>query len=191
MPFSTIESAIEAIKSGRIVIVVDDEDRENEGDFIMAAEQCTPEAMNFMIKYGRGIPCVPTTAKRLEELHLPVMVATNTARLGTAMMVTVDALRGTTTGSSAYDRALTVKVFVDPNAKPNDLARPGHIIPLRAAEGGVLRRAGHTEATVDLAVLAGFQPCGVLCEIVGEDGSMARLPELERVAEQFGLCIIT
>jgi len=144
-----------------------------------------------MIKYGRGIPCVPTTAKRLEELHLPVMVATNTARQGTAMMVTVDALRGATTGISAYDRALTVKIFVDPNAKPNDLARPGHIIPLRAAEGGVLRRAGHTEATVDLAQLAGFQPCGVLCEIVGDDGSMARLPELEQVAARFDLKIIT
>jgi 3,4-dihydroxy 2-butanone 4-phosphate synthase/GTP cyclohydrolase II len=191
MGFSAIEEAIEDIRQGKIVIVVDDEDRENEGDFIMAAEKCTPEAMNFMIKYGRGIPCVPTTAKRLEELHLPVMVATNTARLGTAMMVTVDALRGTTTGISAYDRALTVKVFVDPNATPNDLARPGHIIPLRAADGGVLRRAGHTEATVDLAQMAGLQPCGVLCEIVGEDGTMARLPELEQVAARFDLKIIT
>src|SRR5438552_6506440 len=191
MGFSSIEAAIEDIRQGKIVIVADDEDRENEGDFIMAAEKCTPEDMNFMIKYGRGIPCVPTTAKRLEELHLPVMVATNTARLGTAMMVTVDALRGTTTGISAYDRALTVKVFIDPDARPSDLARPGHIIPLRAAEGGVLRRAGHTEATVDLARLAGFQPAGVLCEIVGDDGTMARLPELERMADHFGLCLIT
>src|SRR6185369_4406246 len=132
MGFSRIEEAIAAMREGRIVIVVDDEDRENEGDFIMAAEKCTPEAMNFMIKYGRGIPCVPTTAKRLEELQLPVMVATNTARLGTAMMVTVDALHGATTGISAFDRALTVKVFTDPHAKPSDLARPGHIIPLRA-----------------------------------------------------------
>jgi 3,4-dihydroxy 2-butanone 4-phosphate synthase/GTP cyclohydrolase II len=191
MAFSTIEAAIEDIRQGKIVIVVDDEDRENEGDFILAAEKCTPEAMNFIIKHGRGIPCVPTSAKRLDELHLSVMVSNNTARLGTAMMVTVDALHGTTTGISAYDRAKTVQVFVDPDAKPSDLARPGHIIPLRGAEGGVLRRAGHTEATIDLAVLAGFQPCGVLCEIVGEDGSMARLPELERIAEQFGLCLIT
>ena len=191
MAFSSIEAAIEDIRQGKVVIVVDDEDRENEGDFILAAEKCTPEAMNFIIKYGRGIPCVPTTAKRLDELQLTVMVSNNTARLGTAMMVTVDALHGTTTGISAYDRAKTVQVFVDPDAKPADLARPGHIIPLRAADGGVLRRAGHTEATVDLAVLAGLQPCGVLCEIVGEDGSMARLPELEKVAEHFGLCLIT
>ena len=191
MAFSSIETAIEDIRQGKIVIVVDDEDRENEGDFILAAEACTPEAMNFIIKHGRGIPCVPTTAKRLDELQLSVMVSNNTARLGTAMMVTVDALHGTTTGISAYDRAKTVQVFVDPNAKPSDLARPGHIIPLRAADGGVLRRAGHTEATVDLAMLAGFQPCGVLCEIVGEDGTMARLPELERVAEHFGMSLIT
>ncbi|HLJ57309.1 MAG TPA: 3,4-dihydroxy-2-butanone-4-phosphate synthase, partial [Chthonomonadaceae bacterium] len=191
MAFSSIETAIEDIRQGKIVIVVDDEDRENEGDFILAAEKCTPEAMNFIIKNGRGIPCVPTTAKRLEELQLSVMVSNNTARLGTAMMVTVDALHGTTTGISAYDRAKTVHVFVDPEAKPSDLARPGHIIPLRAADGGVLRRAGHTEATVDLATLAGFQPCGVLCEIVGEDGAMARLPELERISEAFGLSLIT
>jgi len=191
MAFSSIEAAISAVRQGKIIIVVDDEGRENEGDFILAAEKCTPEAMNFIIKYGRGIPCVPTTAKRLDELQLSVMVSNNTARLGTAMMVTVDALHGTTTGISAYDRSKTVQVFIDPKAKPTDLARPGHIIPLRAAEGGVLRRAGHTEATVDLAVLAGFQPCGVLCEIVGEDGSMARLPELEQIAEQFDLCLIT
>src|SRR5579871_161060 len=191
MSFSTIEEAIEEIRQGKVVIVVDDEDRENEGDFIMAAEKCTPEAMNFIIKYGRGIPCVPTTAKRLEDLQLSAMVANNTARLGTAMMVTVDALQGTTTGISAYDRALTVQVFVDPNAKASDLARPGHIIPLKAVEGGVLKRAGHTEATVDLARLAGFQPCGVLCEIVGDDGTMARMPELEALAVRFDLKIIT
>src|SRR2546423_1410400 len=154
MSFSTIEQAIEAIKAGRIIIVVDDEDRENEGDFIMAAEKCTPEAMNFIIKHGRGIPCVPTTAKRLAELELPMMVGMNTARLGTAMTVTVDAVHGTTTGISAYDRAKTVQVFVDPTARPADLMRPGHIIPLRAEEGGVLKRAGHTEATVDLCRLA-------------------------------------
>src|SRR5579862_1016760 len=191
MGFSSIEAAIEDIRQGKIVIVVDDEDRENEGDFIMAAEKCTPEAINFIIKHGRGIPCVPATAKRLDDLQIPMMVKNNTARLGTAMGETVDALRGATTGISAYDRALTVKVFVDPEAKPEDLARPGHIIPLRAVDGGVLKRAGHTEATVDLARLAGFQPCGVLCEIVGEDGTMARMPELERMAEHFGLCLIT
>lgn len=191
MGFSNIESAIEDIRLGKMVIVVDDEDRENEGDFIMAAECCTPEAMNFMITYGKGIPCVPTTAERLEQLHLSDMVADNSSRLGTAMMVTVDALEGTTTGISAYDRAKTVHVFVDPNSKPSDLARPGHVIPLRAAEGGVLRRAGHTEATVDLARLAGYKSCGVLCEIVGEDGTMARLPELEKMAERFQLKLIT
>jgi len=191
MGFSSIEAAIEDIGRGRIVIVVDDEDRENEGDFIMAAEKCTPEAMNFIIKYGRGIPCVPATAQRLDELNIPMMVKNNTARLGTAMGETVDALRGTTTGISAYDRALTVQVFVNPDAKPEDLARPGHIIPLRAVDGGVLKRAGHTEATVDLARLAGLKPCGVLCEIVGEDGSMARMPELEAIAEEFDLKIIT
>lgn len=190
MSFSSIESAIEDIRQGKIIIVVDDEDRENEGDFIMAAEKCTPEAINFMIRHGRGVPCVPTTARRLAELDLPMMVSDNTSRLGTAMTVTVDALHGTTTGISAYDRAKTVEVFVDPNAKPGDLARPGHIIPLRAVEGGVLRRAGHTETAVDLARLAGFQPTGVLCEIVGEDGSMARLPELKQLAERFDLKLI-
>lgn len=191
MGFSAIEDAIEDIRQGKMVIVVDDEDRENEGDFVFAAEKSTPDAMNFLIKYGRGVPCVPTTAQRLQELHLPVMVSSNTARLGTAMHVTVDALHGTTTGISAYDRDRTVKVFVDPDATPSDLARPGHVIPLKAVEGGVLRRAGHTEATVDLATLAGFKPAGVLCEIVGEDGTMARLPELEEVAARFDLKIIT
>lgn len=188
---SSIEAAIEALRQGKIIIVVDDEDRENEGDFIMVAEKCTPEAMNFMIQYGRGVPCVPTTAKRLAELDLPMMVSSNTSKHGTPMHITVDALKGATTGISAYDRARTVQVFVDPNAKPQDLARPGHIIPLRAVEGGVLRRAGHTEATVDLARLAGFYPAGVLCEIVGEDGTMARMPELESMAARFGLELIT
>ncbi|HLH79807.1 MAG TPA: bifunctional 3,4-dihydroxy-2-butanone-4-phosphate synthase/GTP cyclohydrolase II [Chthonomonas sp.] len=191
MAFNTIEEAIEDLKRGKVIIVVDDEDRENEGDFVVAAEKCTPEVMNFLITYGKGIPCVATTRKRLEELQLPPMVSENTARLGTAMSVTVDARHGTTTGISAYDRARTVAVFVDPNAKPSDLMRPGHIIPLQAVEGGVLRRAGHTEATVDLCKLAGFQPVGVLCEIVGEDGSMARLPELQRLAQRFDLKIIT
>src|SRR5579872_1369838 len=191
MGFSRIEDAIEAIRDGKIVIVVDDEDRENEGDLIMAAEKCTPEAMNFIIKHGRGIPCVPTTAKRLAELDLPMMVGMNTARLGTAMTVTVDAKHGTTTGISAYDRAATVRVFVNPHANPGDLARPGHIIPLRAEEGGVLKRAGHTEATVDLCRLAGLYPAAVLCEIVADDGTMARVPQLTEMAQQFGLPLIT
>ena len=191
MGFSAIEAAIEDIRQGKIVIVTDDEDRENEGDFIFAAEKCTPDAMNFIIKHGRGIPCVATTAARLQELQIPMMVKNNTARHGTAMGEMVDALHGATTGISAYDRALTARVFVDPNARPDDLARPGHVIPLRAEEGGVLRRAGHTEATVDLARLAGLSPAGVLCEIVGEDGTMARLPELEAIAAQFDLKIIT
>lgn len=191
MSFSSIEAAIEDVRQGKVVIVVDDEDRENEGDFVVAAETCTPEVMNFIIREGRGIPCVSTTTERLEQLRLPMMVGTNTSRHGTAMTVTVDAIHDTTTGISAYDRAKTVAVFTDPLAKPDDLARPGHIIPLRSAEGGVLRRAGHTEATVDLARLAGFQPTGVLCEIVGEDGTMARLPELEQIAHRFDLKIIT
>ncbi|MBC7527698.1 MAG: bifunctional 3,4-dihydroxy-2-butanone-4-phosphate synthase/GTP cyclohydrolase II [Chthonomonadaceae bacterium] len=190
MPFSTIEEAIEEIRRGRIVIVTDDADRENEGDFIMAAEKCTPETMNLITR-GRGIPCVATTAKRLNELQIPMMVNNNTARLGTAMGVMVDALHGATTGISAYDRALTAKVFTDKDAKPDDLARPGHVIPLRAEEGGVLRRAGHTEAAVDLARLAGLYPAGVLCEIVGESGEMAKLPEIEEVAAKFDLKIIT
>jgi 3,4-dihydroxy 2-butanone 4-phosphate synthase/GTP cyclohydrolase II len=189
--FSLIEDAIEDIRLGKMVIVVDDEDRENEGDFIMAAEKCTPEMINFMVKHGGGIPCVPTTAKRLAELELPMMVMHNTARLGTAMTVTVDAVHGTTTGISAFDRAATVKVFVDTKAKPADIARPGHIIPLRAEDGGVLKRAGHTEATVDLCRLAGLYPAGVLCEIMSEDGRMARLPELAEIAKKYDMKLIT
>ena len=189
--FATIEKAILDIREGRMVIVVDDPDRENEGDFVMAAERVTPEAMNFMIRHGRGIPCVPTTPERLEELGIPMMTKANTSRLGTAMGETVDATHGTTTGVSAFDRAKTVSVFCDPNAVPNDLARPGHLIPLKAERGGVLKRAGHTEATVDLCVLAGLKPIGVLCEIVDEDGTMARLPRLEEIAEEHGLSLIT
>jgi 3,4-dihydroxy 2-butanone 4-phosphate synthase/GTP cyclohydrolase II len=191
MGFSRIEEAIDAIRDGRIVIVVDDEDRENEGDFIMAAEKCTPEAMNFIIKYGRGIPCVPTTAKRLQVLYVPLLVGMNTGKLVTAMTVTVDASHVTTSGISAFDRATTVRVFVDPAAKPTDLARPGHVIPLRAEEGGVLRRAGHTEATVDLCRLAGLYPAGVLCEIVSDDGTMARVPELMEISRQHDMPFIT
>lgn len=191
MGFSRIEDALEDIRGGRVVIVTDDEDRENEGDFIMAAEMATPETVNLMVTHGRGTVCVPLTPQRLHELELPMMVERNTARLGTAFTVSVDAVKGTTTGISAFDRARTIQTLVDPKAKPSDLARPGHVFPLRAAEGGVLKRAGHTEAAVDLARLAGLQPAGVLCEILSEDGSMARLPELEKLAERFGLKIIT
>lgn len=191
MPLNTIEEALADLRLGKILIVVDDEDRENEGDFIFPAERCTPEIMNFIIKHGRGIPCVPATAERLNELQIPLMVKNNTARHGTPMGETVDAIKGATTGISAYDRDLTVKVFVDPDAVPEDLARPGHIIPLKATEGGVLRRAGHTEATVDLCRLSGYKPVGVLCEIVADDGRMARLPQLMEMAKEFDLKIIS
>ncbi len=191
MSFSTIEEAIEDIRQGRMIIVVDDEDRENEGDFIIAAEKCTPEAMNLMIKFGSGFVCAPTTAKRLSELEIPMMVERNSSPMGTPMTVTVDARHGTTTGVSAYDRATTVRLFADPNATPADLTRPGHIVPLRADEGGVLKRAGHTEATVDLCRLAGLYPAGVLAEVMNDDGTMARLPQLEEIGARFGFKIIT
>jgi len=189
--FVTIPEAIEDLRAGKMIIVVDDEDRENEGDFIMAADKITPEAVNFMAKYGRGMICVPTTGERLEELGLPMMVERNSALLGTAFTVTVDAVQGTTTGISAHDRALTIKCFADAGAKPEDLARPGHIFPLRAEDGGVLVRAGHTEAVVDLVRLAGLGSSGVLCEILSEDGSMARLPELTQIAANWDLKIVT
>ncbi|HEY3412429.1 MAG TPA: bifunctional 3,4-dihydroxy-2-butanone-4-phosphate synthase/GTP cyclohydrolase II [Armatimonadota bacterium] len=189
--FSKIEEALEDLRAGHMVIVTDDEDRENEGDFVMAAEKVTPEHVNFMITHGRGTLCVPLTAARLEQLSLPLMVQRNTAALGTAFTVTVDASHGTTTGISAFDRARTIQTLVDPAAKPSDLARPGHVFPLQAAEGGVLRRAGHTEASVDLARLAGLQPAGVVCEILSENGSSARLPELREIADRAGLKIIT
>lgn len=191
MSFATIPEALEDLKAGKMLVVVDDPDRENEGDLVMAGDLCTTEAMNFMIRFGRGVPCIPTTAERLQELLIPMMTKQNTARLATAMGETVDAIEGCTTGVSASDRARTVAVFCDPDAKPTDLARPGHIIPLRAEKGGVLRRAGHTEATVDLCVLAGFQPVGVLCEIVADDGEMMRLDGLVDFAAQHGLKIIT
>lgn len=173
------------------MIVVDDPDRENEGDLIMAGERCTTEAMNFMIRFGRGVPFIPTTGDRLESLGIPMMTKQNTARLGTAMAETVDARHGTTTGVSAADRAATVAVFCDPTAVPGDLMRPGHVIPLRAEKGGVLRRAGHTEAAVDLCLLAGMQPVAIGVEILSEDGSMMRVPELKKFAEEHGLKIIT
>ncbi len=189
--FNTIEEAIEDIRKGKILIVVDDEDRENEGDFIMAAEKVTPEAINFMAKHGRGLICVAMTPERLDELDLQPMVTENTAHMGTEFTVSVDAREGTTTGISAHDRARTVRTLIDPKTKPSDLARPGHIFPLRARKGGVLTRAGHTEAVVDLCRLAGLYPAGVLCEIMDEDGSMARVPRLKEIAREFDLKIIT
>jgi 3,4-dihydroxy 2-butanone 4-phosphate synthase/GTP cyclohydrolase II len=186
-----IEDAIDAIGRGEIVVVVDDEDRENEGDFIMAADCVTPEAINFFAKWGRGLICVPLPTERLRHLDLEPMVQRNTARLGTAFTVSVDAVEGTTTGISADDRAATIRTLMDPRAVPEDLARPGHIFPLEAAQGGVLRRAGHTEAAVDLARLAGLTPGGVLCEIMADDGRMARLPSLRQMADQFELKLVT
>lgn len=189
-PFDTIEAAVEDIRAGRMVIVIDDEARENEGDLVMAAEKVTPEAINFMAAYGRGLICVPMTQERLAELDIPLMTQTNTETMSTAFTVSVDAV-DVHTGISAAERALTVQRLVDPKTRPSDLRRPGHIFPLQAKEGGVLRRAGHTEAAVDLARLAGFSPAGVVCEIMNEDGSMARTPQLIEFAKEHGLKIIT
>lgn len=189
--FSSIEEALEEIKKGRMVIVVDDDDRENEGDIFIAAEFVTSESINFFARHARGLICVALEGERLDELRLGLMVQENTAKMGTPFTVSVDAVHGTTTGISAYDRAVTVKALVDRETRPHDLARPGHIFPLRAARGGVLRRAGHTEAAVDLTRLAGLKPAGVLCEIMAEDGSMARIPELVEIAKRHGLKIIT
>ncbi|MDB5256932.1 MAG: bifunctional 3,4-dihydroxy-2-butanone-4-phosphate synthase/GTP cyclohydrolase [Chitinophagaceae bacterium] len=187
-----IEEAIEDIKQGKVVIVVDDEDRENEGDFICAAESVTPEIINFMARYGRGLICAPLIDDRCDELNLPLMVGTNTATHETPFTVSVDLLgHGCTTGISASDRAKTIKALVDPNTKPEELGRPGHIFPLRARKGGVLRRVGHTEAAIDLARLAGFQPAGVLVEIMSEDGTMALMPELREIADKFNLKLIS
>jgi len=186
-----IEDAIEDIRNGKIVIVVDDEDRENEGDFILAADKVTPEAINFMATYGRGLICLPSTGERLQELHLDLMVDRNTALHGTPFTVSIDAVLNTTTGISVNDRYETVRQFVDPRAVATDFARPGHVFPLKASDGGVLRRAGHTEATVDLARLAGLTPAGVLCEILDEDGSMARFPQLLEMSKRFGVKVIT
>ncbi len=187
----TIEEAVAALREGRMIIVVDDEDRENEGDFVMAAEKVTPEAINFITKYGRGLICAPITAERGRELDLQPMVSRNTAHLQTPFTVSVDAAEGITTGISAADRARTVEVFIDPEAGPDDLARPGHIFPLTAQPGGVLQRAGHTEAVVDLCRIGGMQPAGILCEIMDEDGSMARLPRLREMADEFDLKLIS
>jgi 3,4-dihydroxy 2-butanone 4-phosphate synthase / GTP cyclohydrolase II len=189
--FATIDEAIEEIRAGRMLVVVDDEDRENEGDLVMAADLASPEAVNFMAKYGRGLICVPLPGERLDDLQISMMVRDNTAPLGTAFTTTVDARRGVTTGTSAYDRAVTIRTLVDPASQPHDLTRPGHIFPLRALPGGVLRRAGHTEAAVDLARLAGCSPAGVICEVLDDDGGMARLPDLVKLARTHGLKLIT
>ncbi len=188
---NTIEEAIADIKAGKVLIVVDDEDRENEGDFICAAETCTPEIINFMATHGRGLICTPLDEKRADELGLTMMVTSNTALHETAFTVSIDLIgQGCTTGISAYDRATGIRALVDPKTKPSDFARPGHIFPLRAKTGGVLRRTGHTEAAIDLAKLAGFYPAGVLVEILDEDGSPARLPKLMEIGERFDLKVI-
>ena len=189
--FASIDDAIDEIRAGRIVIVVDDADRENEGDFIMAAEKVTPEAVNFMVTHGRGIVCMPVTGERLDELGIPLMVARNNESHGTAFAVSVDIKGRTTTGTSAFDRAATARAFTDPALTHDDIRMPGHVFPLMAQDGGVLRRAGHTEAAVDLARLAGLYPAGVLCEVLHPEGTMARLPELVRVGEDHGLRIIS
>ena len=190
--FNTIDEAIEDIRDGKLVIVVDDEDRENEGDFICAAEKVTPEIINFMAKYGRGLICCALTEERCKELELELMVSKNTSHYGTPFTVSVDLIgKGCTTGISASDRAKTIKALVDPATRPEDLARPGHVFPLIAKNKGVLRRAGHTEAAVDLSILAGLRPGGVLVEIMNEDGSMARLPDLIEISKKFGIKIIS
>lgn len=189
---NSIEEAIADFKEGRFVIVVDDEDRENEGDFVMAAEKITPDDVNFMLRYGRGVLCAPITAERCQELNLDMQVHDNTSLLGTPFTVTVDMLgNGCTTGVSMYDRATTIRALADPRTRASDLGRPGHVNPLRARNGGVLVRAGHTEAAVDLARLAGLYPAGALIEIINEDGTMARLPELMEVGRRFGIKIVT
>ncbi len=188
--FNTIDEAIEDLQKGRMVVVVDDEDRENEGDLVMAASRVNPEAINFMIRFGRGLVCAPLTAQRVKELDLPQMVTRNTDPHCTAFTVSVDA-GSCTTGISAYERAKTVEALIDPDTKPADLKRPGHVFPLEAKDGGVLRRAGHTEAAVDLSVLAGLEPAGVICEIINEDGSMARLPRLIEYCREHDLKLIS
>jgi len=190
-PFAAVEDAVAAIRRGEMVIVVDDEDRENEGDLTMAAEKVTPEAINFMAKHGRGLICLPMTGERLDELEIPLMVERNSTRFETAFCVAIEAKRGTSTGISAADRSATVRAAIDPRTKPSDLARPGHIFPLRARDGGVLVRAGQTEAAVDLARSAGLMPAGVICEIMNDDGTMARVPALSKFARRHKLLMIT
>jgi 3,4-dihydroxy 2-butanone 4-phosphate synthase/GTP cyclohydrolase II len=188
---ATIEAAVADIREGRMIIIVDDEDRENEGDLVCAAEKVTPAIINFMARHARGLICLPLTEERCDELHLTTQVADNTSYLGTAFTVSIDARRGITTGISAADRATTILVAVDPESRPQDLARPGHIFPLRAKNGGVLVRPGQTEASVDIARIAGLYPAGVICEIMNEDGTMSRLPELEKFAAQHNLKMIS
>jgi 3,4-dihydroxy 2-butanone 4-phosphate synthase/GTP cyclohydrolase II len=193
MSFALIQEAVEDIRAGRMVIIVDDEDRENEGDLACAAEKVTPEIINFMARYGRGLICLSMTPERLDELQIPLQIseADNTATRGTAFCVSIEARRGITTGISAADRATTIQVAVDPRTKPSDLARPGHVFPLRARKGGVLVRPGQTEAVVDLARIAGLTPAGVICEIMNDDGTMSRLPELRQVSAEHGIKIIS
>jgi 3,4-dihydroxy 2-butanone 4-phosphate synthase/GTP cyclohydrolase II len=189
--FNSVEESIEDIRQGRMVIVVDDEDRENEGDLTAAAGKITPETINFMAKYGRGLICLAMTGERLDELHIPMMVGENTSKFGTAFTVSIEARHGVTTGISAADRAKTILTAIDPKAGASDLARPGHIFPLRARSGGVLMRAGQTEAAVDLSRLAGLYPAGVICEVMNEDGTMARVPQLMKVAGEHDLKVVT
>src|SRR5215471_4176311 len=190
-PFSDVPTAIEEIRAGRMVVVVDDEDRENEGDLTLAAEKVTPEAVNFMAKYGRGLICLPLTEERLDYLRLGPMTAVNDSPYGTAFCESIEARTGVTTGISAHDRARTIQVAVDPESRPSDLVRPGHVFPLRARKGGVLVRAGQTEASVDLARLAGLVPAGVICEIMNEDGRMARVPDLIEFCKKHSLKMLT
>ncbi len=191
MPFAPIVEAIEEIRSGRMLVVVDDEDRENEGDLTVAAEKVTPEIINFMATHGRGLICLAMTPERCDELHLPLLSPNNTSRFGTAFCEPIDAREGITTGISAYDRARTIRVAIAPESRPSDLARPGHVFPLRAREGGVLVRSGQTEAAVDLARLAGLYPAGAICEVMNEDGSMARVPELREFCRRHSLKMIS
>src|SRR5512143_529518 len=191
MALSTIPEAIQDIKDGKFVVIVDDEDRENEGDLAIAAERISAEAINFMARNGRGLICMPIKGQRLDELGIPLMVGQKTSRFTTAFTISVEAKHKVSTGISAHDRAQTVKTLIDPNTKPSDIVYPGHMFPLRAKEGGVLVRAGHTEAIVDLATMAGLYPAGVICEILNEDGSMARMPQLQEFARQFNLKIIS
>jgi 3,4-dihydroxy 2-butanone 4-phosphate synthase/GTP cyclohydrolase II len=191
MPFATVQEAAELYRRGELVIIVDDEDRENEGDLCIAAEKVTPATINFMARFGRGLICLALTEERCNELDLPLMVENNTTNFGTAFTISIEARGRVTTGISAFDRSETVRVAIDPKTRPHDLARPGHVFPLRARKGGVLKRAGQTEASVDLAVIAGMGPAAVICEIMNEDGTMARLPDLREFAIQHGLKIIS
>src|SRR5512144_2634820 len=191
MKFNTIDEALDDIRAGKMVILIDDEDRENEGDLTMAAEAITPEAVNFMAIHGRGLICLSMTPERVEQLQLPMMTTDNTSSFGTAFTISIEAKKGVTTGISAADRAKTIKTAINPKSGPEDLARPGHVFPLRAKPGGVLQRAGQTEGSVDLARLAGLSPAGVICEIMNDDGTMSRVPQLIEFAKKFNLKIVT